>query len=223
MDSQRRRQPHWSQLGSRRAAAVVLGSCALAACGGAHGDDLFSHGARSGSGGAATSGAGGTPSSGGSVASGGAQPSSGGVAASSSGGAGAGAGSAGQAGRAGSAGAIATGGAAGQASGGRASGGAAGSSGKTCEQQIAALSALLDAAQRCDPEQSSSCSGFTTNQCGCMLAVDSPSSAEAQSYASAVSRLLAECGVSCPSGCPNPMAAQCVRSGPGSAGRCLLR
>lgn len=201
---------------SRLVTGIAL--CALlgaAACGSGQGDGLFA-------GGGAVAGSS-AKSSGGSPASGGAGAASGGVS-SSGGSSGAGAGGlsmGGAAGRGGSGGVSASGGSSGSASGGRASGGAGGGAGKTCQQQIAALSTLLTTAQRCTPDQTSACAGFVTNECGCMVAVDNPDSTDAKAYITAVSALLGECGVSCAAACPNPMVAECSASGSGSAGRCL--
>jgi hypothetical protein len=122
-------------------------------------------------------------------------------------------------------GGVASGGSAGRpGTGGRASAGTGGvDTSKTCEQMIAGLSALLGAAQQCNSELDSECAGFTLNECGCRVAVNQPDSKAGQSYTSAVTTLLAQCGVACGTTCPNPTSAECVTTGSDSAGRCLGR
>lgn len=120
-------------------------------------------------------------------------------------------------------GAAAKGGASGAA--GKGGAGTGGSTGKTCEQLLAALPELLTAAQACNANATqTACNGFVKNQCGCMVAVNETGSAATKAYTDDVAALLSMCGVACADVvCATVTAAACVTSGSGSAGHCLGR
>lgn len=97
-------------------------------------------------------------------------------------------------------------GAGGNAMGGRV--GRGGGPGDDCTMKLKQLDDKLTAAQVCSRAQDSNCQGFVTNECGCKVPVNNPSSAAAKAYLAAVDDAMS-CVACTDSICPSGSKAYC--------------
>jgi hypothetical protein len=99
------------------------------------------------------------------------------------------------------------------------------SGGANCAAMRAELSSLLTQAQACtSSENAQPCTGFVSNECGCMLPVNSATSVATQAYRNHFDMIVAACAMpGCPDlVCPDATRATCTSDGSAATGHCVL-